>query len=104
MTAITTTGIVIPMAAFAPLDRPLDPELGAGEEPPLEAAVGELPVFVDVGRVEVVVWAGAVKAAESLLCHQIGIPSPQIVYAEFVIVVVAGVPSTTALFDRLVET
>ena len=44
------------------------------------------------------------KAAKSLLCHQIGIPSPQIVYPEFVIVVVAGVPSTTALFDRLTET
>jgi len=82
MTAITTTGLVTPMAAFAPLDRPLDPELGAGEEPPLEegddepplevggdkllievggdellldVAVGELFVFVNVGRVEAVV-------------------------------------------------
>jgi hypothetical protein len=79
MTASTTTGIVTPMAAFAPLDRPLDPELAAGEKLTPEVTTGELPVFVDVGRVEVVVWADAVKAAKSVLCHQIGIPSPQIV-------------------------
>jgi len=79
-------------------------------EPPLEVlvAVDELAVFVDVvgivEELEVVAIGGSVKAAKSLLCHQTGIPSPQTVYGLLVTVVVAGLPSTRALSDTLLET
>lgn len=98
MTAITTTGMVTPIAAFAPLDRPPDDEFEAGEE---TLAVAELCDVVIDERVEVEVVE---KAAKSLLCHQIGIPSPQNVYAESVIVVVRAGPGARTPFDRVGET
>ena len=69
--------MVTPIAIFAPVERPLDPDLAAAEEA-VGLFVGELAVlrvFVDFGD-EVVVLVAAAKAAKSVLCHQIGIPSP----------------------------
>jgi hypothetical protein len=91
----------MPIAILAPLERPLGPEFGTGEELVVEVVVFELDVLVEFGGREVVVWAGAVKATRSLLSHQTGIPSPKIVYAEVIVVVVAFARTMT-LFDKLV--
>lgn len=50
--------------------------------------------------VEDVVFGGAVKASRSLLCHQIGIPSPQYTYGDSVMVDVPAEPATRIVFDR----
>ena len=92
--------MVTPIATFALLDRPLDAELAAGEE----LTGGALLVLDELVKVEAVECEVAVKAAKSLLSHQTGIPSPHSAYAVSLIILVAGLPSTTALFDKLVAT
>lgn len=106
MAARTTTGIVTPIATLAPLDSPLDSDIELGGRLEVDIGICELdiPALLDVEEVELVVWGGALKAARSLLCHQIGIASPQTENPVSVIVVVIGGALTRTLLDRVIET
>jgi hypothetical protein len=93
-----------PIAAFAPVESPLDPGLrGDGEDVPVAVGVEimdeELAVVVSVDEVvdeivDEVVSDAAENAAKSELCHQIGIPSPYMLYSPVPTVVVLGLPWT----------
>lgn len=97
---MTARGMHTPIAAFAPVESPLDPGLEEdGEDVPVAVGVEiigeELVVIVRVDELrDEVVSDAAENTAKSELCHQIGIPSPYILYNSVPIVVVLGLPWT----------
>jgi hypothetical protein len=97
---MTARGMHTPIAAFAPVESPLDPGLGGnGEDVPVAIGVEnigeELAVVVSVDELrDEVVSDAAENTAKSELCHQIGIPSPYMLYSPVPTVVVLGLPWT----------
>jgi len=95
---MTARGMHTPIAAFVPVESPLDPGLGVDGEDVLVAVavenIGEeLAVVVGVDELrDEVVSDAAENTAKSELCHQIGIPSP--VTYNPVPTVVLGLPWT----------
>lgn len=103
-----------PIAAFPPIESPLCPGSGGDGEDVLVAGgieiVGEelalLGGGIEIVDEELAVLAGANKlrdevvsdaaenAAKSELCHQIGIPSPYMLYNPVPIIVVLALPWT----------
>jgi hypothetical protein len=87
-------GMHTPIAALAPVESPLGPGSGGGGEGVAVAVVADVTgEELGVLRDEVVSDA-AENAARSELCHQIGIPSPYILYIPVSIVVVLALPRT----------
>jgi hypothetical protein len=91
-------GIHTPIAAFAPSESPLGPGPGEdGEGMPVAGGVElvgeELATLVGADELRDEVVSGAAEnAAKSELCHQIGIPLPNMLYNSVPIVVVPTLP------------
>jgi hypothetical protein len=95
-------GIHTPITAFAPAESPLGPGPGEdGEGMPVAGGVElvdeELAILVGADELRDEVVSGAAEsaaenAAKSELCHQIGIPLPNMLYNSGPIAVVLTLP------------